>query len=164
FAAGKLAAPLAAGNAVILKPAEQTSLSALEMGKIAADVFPAGVVSVITGNGATAGNGLVAHPGIPRIAFTGSVPTGGAVLRAAADQIKHVTLELGGKNPLIVFPDVDPAAAARASVAAMNLARCTGQSCGSASRVFVHDDIRDAFLDALVERVGELTIGDPLEE
>lgn len=164
FAAGKIAAPLAAGNAVILKPAEQTSLSALVMAGIAAEVFPAGVVSVLTGRGARTGSALVAHPGVPRVAFTGSVPTGRAVLRGAAEHIKHVSLELGGKNPLIVFPDVDPVEAARAAVAAMNLVRCAGQSCGSASRVYVHDDIRAAFLDALAERVGELVVGDPLDE
>jgi betaine-aldehyde dehydrogenase len=164
FAAGKIAAPLAAGNAVVLKPAEQTSLSALEMGRIAADLFPPGVVSIVTGRGAGAGNALVSHPGVPRIAFTGSVPTGRAVLRAGAEHIKHMTLELGGKNPLIVFPDVDPAKAAQAAVAAMNLVRSAGQSCGSASRVYVHDAIRGPFLDALVARVGELVVGDPSEE
>jgi betaine-aldehyde dehydrogenase len=164
FAAGKVAAPLAAGNAVVLKPGEQTSLSALALARIAADVLPAGVLNVVTGRGSTAGASLVGHADVPRIAFTGSVPTGRAVLHGAAEHIKHVTLELGGKNPIVVFPDVDPSEAARAAVAGMNIARCTGQSCGSTSRIFVHASIREAFTDALVERLAELRIGDPMDE
>jgi betaine-aldehyde dehydrogenase len=164
FAAGKAAAPLAAGNAVVVKPGEQTSLSALELARIAAEVLPPGVLNVVTGRGATLGAALVAHPDVPRIAFTGSVPSGRAVLRGAAEEIKHVSLELGGKNPLVVFPDVDPVRAARAAVAGMNIARCTGQSCGSTSRLFVHDDVRGPFLDALVARLSELRIGDPMDE
>ncbi len=164
FAAGKIAAPLAAGNAVVLKPGEQTSLSALELARLAADVLPPGVLNIVTGRGAATGAALVAHPGVPRVAFTGSVPSGRAVLRGAAEHIKHVTLELGGKNPIVVFPDVDPARAARAAVAGMNIARCTGQSCGSTSRLFVHEDVRAAFVDALVARVAELRIGDPARD
>jgi acyl-CoA reductase-like NAD-dependent aldehyde dehydrogenase len=164
FAAGKVAAPLAAGNTVVLKPGEQTSLSALELARIAADVLPAGVLNVVTGRGPTAGAALVAHPDVPRIAFTGSVPTGRAVLRAAADAVKHVTLELGGKNPIIIFPDVDVVRAANAAVAGMNIARCTGQSCGSTSRLFVHADIAKPFLDALVTRLALLRVGDPMDE
>lgn len=164
FAAGKVAAPLAAGNSVVLKPGEQTSLSALEFARIAADVLPPGVLNVVTGRGTTAGAALVAHPEVHRVAFTGSVPSGRAVLRGAAEAVKHVTLELGGKNPIIVFPDVDVVRAAHAAVAGMNIARCTGQSCGSTSRLFVHADIADRFLDALVARLSELRIGDPMDE
>ena len=164
FATGKCAAPLAAGNAVVLKPGEQTSLSAIELARTAAEVLPPGVLNVVTGRGATAGAALVAHPGVPRIAFTGSVPSGRAVLRGAAEEVKHVSLELGGKNPIIVFPDVDPDRAARAAVAAMNIARCTGQSCGSTSRLFVHADVEGPFLEALVARLAELRIGDPMDE
>ncbi|MGH8968360.1 MAG: aldehyde dehydrogenase family protein [Actinomycetes bacterium] len=164
FAAAKVAAPLAAGNAVVLKPGEQTSLSALELARLAHDVLPAGVLNVVTGRGPTTGAALVSHPGVPRIAFTGSVPSGRAVLHAAADEIKHVSLELGGKNPIIVFPDVDVARAAGAAVAAMNIARCTGQSCGSTSRLYVHDEVYDAFLAALQARLAELRIGDPMDE
>ena len=122
------------------------------------------MLNVVTGRGATAGAALVAHPDVPRIAFTGSVPSGRAVLREAAEEIKHVSLELGGKNPIVVFPDVDPVRAARAAVAGMNIARSTGQSCGSTSRLFVHDDVRGPFLDALVQRLSELRIGDPMDE
>ena len=164
FAAGKAAAPLAAGNAVIVKPGEQTSMSALELARLAADVMPPGVLNVVTGRGATAGAALVGHPDVPRIAFTGSVPSGRAVLRGAVEEIKHVSLELGGKNPIVVFPDVDPVRAARAAVAGMNIARCTGQSCGSTSRLFVHDDVRGPFVEALVARLSELRIGDPMDE
>ncbi|HET8614280.1 MAG TPA: aldehyde dehydrogenase family protein [Actinomycetales bacterium] len=164
FAAGKVAAPLAAGNAVVLKPGEQTSLSALELARLTEGLLPPGVLNVVTGTGASAGAALVAHPGVPRIAFTGSVPTGQAIMRSAAEHIKHISLELGGKNPIIVFPDADPARAATAAVAGMNIARSTGQSCGSTSRLFVHDDIRGAFLDALVGRLEQLRIGDPMDE
>ena len=164
FAADKVAAPLAAGNAVVLKHGEQTSLSALELARIAAEVLPPGVLNVVTGRGATAGAALVAHPEVPRIAFTGSVPTGRAVLHGAAQEIKDVSLELGGKNPIVVFPDVDPARAARAAVAGMNIARCTGQSCGSTSRLFVHEDVRERFVEALLDRLGELRIGNPMDE
>jgi betaine-aldehyde dehydrogenase len=164
FAAGKIAAPLAAGNCVVLKPAEQTSLSAIELARMTEDLFPPGVLSVLTGRGARVGAALAAHPAVPRVAFTGSVPTGRAILTAAAPHIKHVTLELGGKNPIIVCPDVDPVAAARAAITAMNLARANGQSCGSCSRLFVHDDIRGPFLDALVPSVERLRVGDPLAD
>ena len=163
FAAGKVAAPLAAGNSVVLKPGEQSSLSALELARIAAGVLPPGVLNVVTGRGPTAGAALVAHPQVHRVAFTGSVPSGRAVLRGAAEAVKHVTLELGGKNPIIVFPDVDVVRAAHAAVTGMNIARCTGQSCGSTSRLFVHASIADRFLDALVARVSALRLGDPMD-
>jgi betaine-aldehyde dehydrogenase len=164
FAAGKIAAPLAAGNCVILKPAEQTSLSALELARLTEDLLPPGVLSILTGQGGRIGAALAGHARVPRVAFTGSVPTGREILRTAAAHIKHVTLELGGKNPIIVFPDVDPQVAARAAITAMNLARSNGQSCGSCSRLFVHDDILGPFLDALVAGVQELKVGDPLAD
>jgi betaine-aldehyde dehydrogenase len=163
FAAGKVAAPVAAGNAIIVKPAEQTSLSALEMAKVAAEVFPPGVVSVLTGRGAVAGRELVSHPHVPRIAFIGSVPTGRAILRDAAEHIKHVSLELGGKNPMVIFDDIDPEEAATGAIGAMNMKRCAGQSCGSASRVYVHESIHDRFVTSLKEQLGRLVIGDPLQ-
>lgn len=163
-AVGKIAAPLAAGNAVILKPSEHCSLSALEMAKVAAEVLPAGLLSVLTGSGAQVGAALVGHPDVPRISFTGSVPSGRAVLRGAAEWIKHVTVELGGKNPFIVFPDVDVARAARAAVRGMNLARSSGQSCQSTSRIFVHRQVHDAFVDELLSVVAGLRVGDPRDE
>jgi betaine-aldehyde dehydrogenase len=164
FAAAAIAAPLAAGNTVILKPAEQTPVSALRLAELTEDLLPAGVLNVVTGDGPTTGSAIAAHPAIPRIGFTGSVAGGRAVLRAAAEHIKAVSLELGGKNPLIVFPDVDIAAVARAAVDAMNFRRGQGQSCGSPSRVFVHADIHDPFVEELKSLMDALAVGDPLLE
>ncbi|MFP5336741.1 MAG: aldehyde dehydrogenase family protein [Actinomycetes bacterium] len=164
FMAAKSAAPLAAGCPVIVKPGEQTSLSALRFAELVQDVFPPGVFNLVTGNGATAGAALAGHPQVPRVAFTGSVPTGQRVAALGAEQVKHLSLELGGKNPLIVFPDADIATTAKAAVTAMNLARCMGQSCGSASRIFVHESVGEAFLTHLVEAVSALRVGSPLDE
>jgi betaine-aldehyde dehydrogenase len=164
FACGKAAAALAAGNAVIVKPGEQTSLSAIALAEVAEAVLPPGVLTVVTGTGAELGQALVVHPGVQRVAFTGSVQTGRRIMAAAARNLGHVTLELGGKNPLVVCPDVDPRQAARNAVRSMNIARSNGQSCGSTSRVYVHESIRTAFTDALVERLHELRVGDPCDE
>jgi betaine-aldehyde dehydrogenase len=163
FAAAAVGAPLVAGNTVVLKPAEQTPLSALHLSRLAERVLPAGALNVVPG-GAGAGSALVRHPNVRRIGFTGSVATGRRVLRDAADQIKVVTLELGGKNPLVVFRDVPPSVAADIAVVGMNLQRTAGQSCGSTSRVYVHDQIYEAVVDALVERFEALKLGDPAEE
>jgi len=163
FAAGKCAAPLMAGNAVVLKPAEQTSLSALRLAELAEDLLPPGVLNVVTGP-ATTGAAIVEHPDVPRVAFTGSLASGRAVLRAAAHDIKHVTLELGGKNPMVVFDDANPRHAAAGAVAGMNLRRSMGQSCQSNSRILVHRRIKDAFLSALLEIVASLHVGDPQDE
>src|SRR4051812_33798937 len=159
FAAGKIAPALVAGNTVILKPADQTPLSALWMGKLVNECFPPGVVNIVTGDGPTCGGALVAHKDVRRIAFTGSVETGRAITRAAG--IKTLSLELGGKNPLIVYPDVDIEKAAAAAVAGMNFTRSQGQSCGSNSRVFVHRSIREAFTQAVLARAGKIRIGLP---
>lgn len=163
FAVGKTAAALLAGNTVVLKPSEDTSLSAIRLAELTADILPAGVFNVVTGRGARVGAAIAAHPLVPRVAFTGGVPAGRSVLKAAADHIKHVTLELGGKNPMIVFPDVDPARAAKAAIAGMNIARSQGQSCQSNSRVFVHEDIHGEFVEHLVKCVSGMRVGDPLD-
>jgi len=157
FAAGKIAAPLVAGNTVVLKPAEQTPLSALLLGRLAQECLPPGVLNIVTGDGPNCGAPLVRHPDVRRVAFTGGVETGRAIVRDAG--IKSVSLELGGKNPLIVFPDVDVAKAAAAAVAGMNFTRSQGQSCGSNSRVFVHRSIHDEFLEAVLERVARIRVG-----
>ena len=159
FAAGKIAPALVAGNTVILKPAEQTPLSALWMGKLVRECFPPGVVNIVTGDGPACGGALVAHREVRRIAFTGSVETGRAITRTAG--IKSVSLELGGKNPLIVFPDVDVEKAAAAAVAGMNFTVSQGQSCGSSSRVLVHASIHDRFLDAVLARAAKIRVGPP---
>ncbi len=163
FAIGKTAAALVAGNTVVLKPAEQTSLSAIRLMELAADILPPGVLNLITGQGSVTGARLAEHPDVPRVAFTGGVAAGRAVLRAGAEHFKTVTLELGGKNPMLVLPDADPRAAALAAVNGMNFARSQGQSCQSNSRVFVHRDVRDAFTTALLERVAQFRLGDPLD-
>ena len=160
FAAEKLAAPLAAGNTVVVKPPEQAPLSSLVLGRLLQGTLPPGVVNIVTGDGPTTGAALVRHPLVRRIALIGSVEAGRAVMRAASDELKMVTLELGGKNPLILFPDVEPGEAAEAAVGAMNLNRA-GQSCSSTSRIFVHRRLHDAFVTALLARVRSLRLGLP---
>jgi betaine-aldehyde dehydrogenase len=163
FAAAAIAAPLVAGNSVVLKPAHQTPISALHLGELAAEVLPSGTVNIVTG-GAETGSALVRHPDVPRIGFTGSVGTGRAVLRDAAEGIKEVTLELGGKNPLVILPDVNPDTAVDIATIGMNLNRTAGQSCGSSSRVYVHETLHDAFVARLSERFGKMRLGDPGSE
>jgi acyl-CoA reductase-like NAD-dependent aldehyde dehydrogenase len=164
FAAAKMAAPLMAGNAVVEKPSEQSPMSACILAEICAEVFPKGVVNIVTGFGGEAGDALVRHPRVKRIAFIGSVPTGLAIQRAAAEAaVKHVSLELGGKNPMYVFADADIAKAVPAAIAGMNFG-WQGQSCGSTSRLFLHADIHDAFLEDLAGRVGALKMGDPMDD
>jgi betaine-aldehyde dehydrogenase len=159
FASGKIAAALVAGNTVILKPADQTPLSALWMGKLVQECFPPGVVNIVTGEGPACGGAIVAHPEVRRIAFTGSVETGLEITRRAG--IKSLSLELGGKNPLVVFPDVDIEKAAAAAVAGMNFTVSQGQSCGSNSRVFVHRSIRGKFTQAVLARAESIRVGLP---
>ncbi|HEX4362755.1 MAG TPA: aldehyde dehydrogenase family protein [Pseudonocardia sp.] len=164
FAAGKIAAPLVAGNCVLLKAPHQTPLSALRLGELVADVLPPGVLSILTGAGPATGEAVVAHPDIRRIAFIGSAPTGLAIQRAAArTHVKHVTLELGGKNALIAFPDADPLAVAAAAVRGMNF-NWAGQSCGSTSRLVAHSSLRAAVVSEVVRLIGELRLGDPFDE
>ena len=147
FSVGRIAAPLAAGNAIIVKPPEQAPLSALRTAELIGGVFPPGVLNVLPG-GREVGAALVAHPGVAMIALTGSVATGKAVMRTAADGLKRVILELGGKNALLAMPDADPDKVAAGMIRGMNFTWC-GQSCGSTSRAFVHEDIYDAVLERL---------------
>ena len=163
FAAAKIAAPIVAGNAVILKPADISPLSALRMAELFADVLPPGVLSVIVGNGPAVGRALVRHPAIRRIGFIGSEPTGRAIQRDAADSgIKDVSLELGGKNAMIVFPDADLDRAAAGAVAGMNFAVSAGQSCGSNSRLLLHESIAAEVTAKVVALLREVTVGHPL--
>jgi acyl-CoA reductase-like NAD-dependent aldehyde dehydrogenase len=162
FAVARTAAALAAGNAVIVKPPETSPLSAMVLAEIARDALPAGVFNIVTGQGRIVGDAIVRHPAIKRIAFIGSAATGRAIQRAAAEvSVKHVTLELGGKNPMIVFPDNDPDEIAAAAVGSMNFS-WQGQSCGSCSRLLLHEDIHDAVVSRVTERVAALRIGDPM--
>jgi len=159
FGAGKIAPALMAGNCVVLKPADQTPLSALWLGKLVQQCFPPGVVNIVTGDGPTCGGALVAHKDVRRIAFTGSVQTGKAITQTAG--IKNLSLELGGKNPLIIYPDVDIQKVAAAAVAGMNFTVSQGQSCGSNSRVFVHKSIKNDFMDAVLALTNKIVIGLP---
>lgn len=162
FAAAKVAAPLLAGNCVVLKPSEQTSLSALRLGELASQLLPAGVLNVVSGTGEEVGEGIVAHPDVPRIAFTGSLAVGRRIQALAAGaSVKTITLELGGKNPLIVFADADVEAAVDGALRGMNF-RWQGQSCGSTSRLFVHRSGFDRFIAELADRMRSLELGDPL--
>lgn len=145
FCGGKMAAPLAAGNAVIMKPPEQAPLSSLRLAELVDGLLPDGVLNILPG-GVEAGAALASHPGVAKVTLIGSVPAGRAVMRAASDTVKPVLLELGGKNALVAFPDSDPDAVARAIVGGMNFTWC-GQSCGSTSRAFLHTDIHDAVLE-----------------
>lgn len=164
FAAAKIAAPLAAGNTVVLKPSEHTSLSALRLGELSRGILPDGVLNVITGGAYPAGDQLVRHPDVRRLAFIGSAATGMAIQRAAAEvNVKHVTLELGGKNPLVVFEDADIDRAVGAALRGMNFS-WQGQSCGSTSRLYVQRGIYDEFLSRLGEKLDRMKQGDPLDE
>lgn len=151
FAAGKIAAPLAAGNTVVIKPPEQAPLSTLCLMELLADVFPPGVLNCVLG-GRDTGAALTAHPAVAAVGLIGSVPAGRAVLAATAHDMKHTLLELGGKNAMIVFPDADFERAVAGAVRGMNFTWC-GQSCGSTSRLFVHASLHDRFVQALVERI-----------
>ena len=162
FACQRIGPPLVAGNTVVLKPSEQAPISAVALAALSADLLPPGVLNVVPG-GAAVGAAIVGHPDVPRIAFTGSVPTGLAVQQtaAASGTIKHVTLELGGKNPLLVLADVDPHVAAAMAVKGMNFTRVQGQSCGSTSRLLVHSSLHRAVLDEVVRLVEAIRIGFP---
>ena len=163
FCADKVAAPLAAGNCVVVKQPEQAPLSGLRFAELCEGLFPDGVVNVLTGD-AIAGSALVRHPEVRRIAFIGSVETGRMIAREAAEGLKHVSLELGGKNPIIIFPDADPQQAAQIAIRGMNMNR-QGQSCSSTSRVFVHESIHDQVVRHLVDGAQQLPVGFPwLEE
>jgi betaine-aldehyde dehydrogenase len=159
FCAEKAAAPLAAGNTVVIKGSEQAPLSSFKLGELCDGLFPPGVVNIIAGD-RLAGRALVRHPEVRRIGFVGSVPTGRAIAREAADGLKHVTLELGGKNPIIIFPDADPRVAATAAIKGMNMNR-QGQSCSSTSRVLVHRSLHEAVLAEVARQAEALPVGLP---
>ncbi|MEZ5565099.1 MAG: aldehyde dehydrogenase family protein [Gammaproteobacteria bacterium] len=163
FAGAHLAAPLMAGNTVIIKTPETSPLSGTIMGEICRDVLPAGVVNILHGAGLPTGDAIVRHPRIWRIGFTGSVQTGLAIQRSAAEvAVKHISLELGGKNPMIVCPDADPETVARAAVIGMNFA-WAGQSCGSNSRLLIHESLYDEVAERIVDQVAKIRVGDALD-
>jgi aldehyde dehydrogenase (NAD+) len=162
MAVWKVAPALACGNTMVLKPAEQTPLSALELAAIATEAgVPAGVLNVVPGYGQSAGAALVRHPDVDKIAFTGSTAVGRTIVRDTAESLKQVSLELGGKSPNIVLADADLEAAARGAFSAIFYN--TGQCCTAGSRLLVHDSVKDELLSRLVERAGKLQPGDPLD-
>ena len=157
----KLGPALAAGNVQILKPSEQTPLSLLRFVQLAQEVIPAGVLSVVTGDGVPAGERIVAHPDVRLVSLTGDVSTGKLIAKNAADTLKRVHLELGGKAPMVVFDDAD----AKAVAEGIRLAGYwnSGQDCTAGSRVLAGPKIYDALLEELVPQVESLKVGDPME-
>jgi aldehyde dehydrogenase (NAD+)/betaine-aldehyde dehydrogenase len=158
----KLAPALAAGCTVVLKPATHTPLTALRLAELASEVgFPPGTINVLAGDGRTVGAHLVRHPGIDKVAFTGSTETGAEIMRMAADGIKRVTLELGGKSPSLVFADADLASAIPSSV--WSIYYSAGQSCEARSRVLVERSLYDDFVAEFAAKAKTLKVGDPLD-
>jgi 1-pyrroline dehydrogenase len=157
----KFAPALAAGNTQVLKPSEQTPLTTLRFAQLAADILPPGVLNVITGDGVPAGEAIVKHPDVRLVSLTGDVETGKIIARTAADNLKRVHLELGGKAPVIVFDDADPAAVAEGIKIAGYWN--SGQDCTAASRVVAGPKIYDKLLEELVPAVESLHVGDPAE-
>ncbi|HYZ00052.1 MAG TPA: aldehyde dehydrogenase family protein [Candidatus Binatia bacterium] len=159
----KIAMATMAGNTLVLKAAEDAPLGILEVARVCARHLPPGVLNVLTGLGEECGRPLARHPGVRKLSFTGSTEVGKEVMRAAADRIVPVSLELGGKSPAIVFPDSDDDATVAGVIAGMRFTR-QGQSCTAGSRLFLHRSIFDGFLDRLAQKLGELRVGDPLDE
>ncbi|WP_313350316.1 aldehyde dehydrogenase family protein [Paracoccus sp. (in: a-proteobacteria)] len=162
MAALKIAPAVAAGNTVVIKPDEHASLSTLELGKLIADIFPPGVINIVPGMGEEAGAALTAHPDIAKLAFTGSSEVGRLISLAGANRLVPVSLELGGKSPNIVFPDVE-AADMDAIVDNVTFASmyCNGQSCLAGTRLFLHDAIYDDFMDRLTASMRRIKVADP---
>ncbi|MBI5909623.1 MAG: aldehyde dehydrogenase family protein [Betaproteobacteria bacterium] len=161
FTAGKIAAPLAAGNTIIMKPPYQAPLSAFRLMEIVDGILPPGVLNIVTG-GRECGEALVTHPLVPRVSLVGSVPTGRAIMKAGADRLKHVTLELGGKNACIIYPDAEIDKAIAGAVNGMNFPWC-GQSCGSTSRLFIHESVYDKVLAGVLDATRHFKPGIPTD-
>jgi acyl-CoA reductase-like NAD-dependent aldehyde dehydrogenase len=162
MATWKTAPALACGNTVVLKPAEHTPMTAMELARIAADAgLPEGVLNIVPGFGATAGAALAQHTGVEKIAFTGEHVTGRLVVQASVTNLKTVTLELGGKSPHIVFDDVDLEAAI--TNALFGLYTNTGQICSAGTRLLVQESIYDAFVEKFAERSQQIRVGNPLD-
>jgi acyl-CoA reductase-like NAD-dependent aldehyde dehydrogenase len=159
----KIAPALVAGNAVIVKSAEEAPLTVLRVIQLMNTVMPAGLVNILSGFGPECGAPLVSHPKVGKVTFTGSVETGKIVYKAAAEKLIPVTLELGGKSPMIIMEDADLDRAVAGAIAGMRFTR-QGQSCTAASRIFVHDSLHDAFVEKLKAKVDAMKMGDPLDE
>ncbi|NQW72201.1 MAG: aldehyde dehydrogenase family protein, partial [Actinobacteria bacterium] len=160
FCSWKMGPALAAGNTVVMKPAELTPMSALRIGELMNEVgFPAGVVNIIPGYGATAGQRIVEHPGIAKVSFTGSSAVGKGVARQAADTLKQVHLELGGKGANIVFADANLIAAVNGT--AFGIFHNQGQACIAASRLIIHESVAEEFLQRFMTLARSIKLGDP---
>ena len=159
----KIAPALVAGNTVVVKSAEEAPLAVLRVCEIMNEVLPPGVFNILSGFGPECGAPLVAHPDVGKITFTGSVETGRHIARAAAEKLIPVTLELGGKSPMIVMEDADLERAVAGAVTGVRFTR-QGQSCTAASRIYVHDSLHDRFVEALKAKVDAMVMGDPLDE
>src|SRR5215813_13232805 len=159
----KIGPALCAGNPLVLKAAEDAPLGVLLMAELCQEFLPPGVLNVLSGYGEECGGPLANHPGVAKLSFTGSTEVGKLVMRAAADRIVPVSLELGGKSPSIVYPDANEDWAVDGIIAAMRFTR-QSQSCTAGSRLFLHADIFDSFLAKLADKVQKLKIGDPVEE
>ena len=158
----KIAPALAAGCTLVVKPSEHSPVATLELGRLIGEAgFPPGVVNVVTSQAREVGAALAGHPGVDKVAFTGSTATGRAVAHAAAENLNKVTLELGGKSPQIVFPDADLAAAANGIIAGVFAA--TGQTCMAGSRLIVHEDVHDQLVERVAARAAAIRLGDPNE-
>jgi aldehyde dehydrogenase (NAD+) len=159
----KIAPALVAGNAVVVKAAEEAPLTVLRAAEIMNSVLPKGVFNLVTGYGPECGGPLVAHRDVGKVTFTGSVETGKIVYRAAADKLIPVTLELGGKSPMIVMADADLDRVVAGAIAGMRFTR-QGQSCTASSRIFIHESLHDQFIAKLKAAVDKMVMGDPLDE
>ena len=160
--AWKIAPALACGNVAVLKPAEQTPLTALRLGELILEAgVPEGVVNIVTGFGETAGAAIASHPGIDKVAFTGSTEVGKLILQASTGNLKRVSLELGGKSPNVVFADADLESAVATSM--FGFCMLSGQVCCAGTRVFVQQDFQDRFVDALTRYTSKVKAGDPLD-
>ncbi len=161
LASWKVGPALACGNTLVLKPAEQTPLSTLRFGELVHEAgFPAGVLNILTG-GPETGKAIVAHPGIDKIAFTGSTAVGKEIMRGAADSLKRVTLELGGKSPNIVFADADVDGAVKGAINGIFYGK--GEVCNAGSRLFLESKLKDEFTEKLVGRASKMRPADPLD-
>jgi len=159
----KICSAITAGNTMVLKASASAPLAVLKVARICAKCLPEGVLNVLTGTGAECGMPLAQHPLVQKLSFTGSTEGGKSVMGAAAERIVPVTMELGGKNPQIVFPDADDEQVVEGVYLAMRFTR-QGQSCTAGSRLYLHESVYDSFLDKLVRRLRQLKIGDPLDE
>jgi aldehyde dehydrogenase (NAD+) len=161
LASWKLGPALACGNTLVLKPAEQTPLTTLKLGELSLEAgFPPGVINIVTG-GPETGKAIVAHPGIDKIAFTGSTGVGKEIMRGAADTLKRVTLELGGKSPNIVFSDADIDGAVKGAINGIFYGK--GEVCNAGSRLFLESKLKDEFTEKLVARASKMRPADPLD-